>query len=105
MPKRGTYGEGRTAKQVRKAVDRHLKKGESVADLAKEYAVSRQTMYAWIESYRKKVMESANRAGKTPTQMEKESKVELVAKVQALTLENRKLLDKLFALMVKHKEI
>jgi transposase-like protein len=93
------------ARKIEEAVKLHLDGGESVAALAKKYKVTRQTVYLWIEAYKKRVMERLERAGVSKTDLEKTAKAELIAQNEILQAEVRKLRDRLVALMVKHNEI
>jgi transposase-like protein len=93
------------ARKIEEAVKRHLDGGESVAALAKKYKVTRQTVYLWIEAYKKRVMERLERTGVSKTDLEKTAKAELIAQNEILQAEVRKLRDRLVALMVKHNEI
>jgi transposase-like protein len=99
-------GQTDTAKKViDKAVKRHLEGGETIASLAKELKVSRQTVYSWVNNFKQEVMEGVERAGASKTDLERTAKAELVAQVEMLALENRKLRDRLVTLMIKYREI
>jgi transposase-like protein len=87
------------------AVKRHLEGQETVKSLCKFYKVSRATMYNWIEGYKRDIVEAAKRQGIAPRDLDRTAKSELVAQNEILQTENRKLRDRLVALMVKHNEI
>jgi transposase len=90
---------------IEKAVKRHLEGNESVAKLAKELKVSRQTFYSWAEAYKKKAIANIDRVGMSKGELEKIDKTALAAQVEVLQAENRKLRDRLVSLMIKHGEI
>lgn len=99
MPRAGEYA---TSKKKRdEAIKRHLEGGESVGKLHKEYRVTRQTMYAWLDTYKKGVLEIVAKAGMSSADLEKRSKAELVAQIQALKAENSQLKNRLVAYVLR----
>jgi len=103
MPRKGETDTPQ--KEIDKAIKRHLEENTPVAQLAKELKVTRQTIYSWVENYKRKVMERMERAGQSPAELEKIAKSELVAQIKALQSENRKLREKVLAMMMKYGEI
>jgi transposase-like protein len=104
MPRAGTYANHKP-RDVEKAVRRHLEGNEPIADLAKELKVSRQTLYSWVDAYKKRAMESIDRIGKSKAELDKVDKAQLIAQNETLQTENRKLRDRLVNLMMKYGEI
>jgi transposase len=91
-------------KAMEKAAKRHLA-GEQAEGLAKEHKVSRATIFNWTARYKEQALEQSRREGINPKELEKQDKATLVAKLQALELENRRLRDKVVALLLKTGEI
>ncbi len=91
-------------KTMERAAKRHMG-GEQAEALAKEFKVSRATIFNWSMRYKEQVLEQARREGINPKELERQDKATLVAKVQSLELENRRLRDKVVALLLKSGEI
>ena len=91
-------------KAVAKAVKRRLA-GESADTLAKEYKVSRATLYNWTAAYKRQLLEQSTIADMSPREAETADKRVLMAENEALKLEVRKLRDKVVAMMIKAGEI
>jgi transposase-like protein len=87
------------------AVIRHLEGQETVKSLCKSFKVSRATMYNWIEGYKRDIVEAAKRQGVAPRDLDRTAKFELVAQLEVLQTENRKLRDLIVDLMVKRVEV
>jgi hypothetical protein len=58
-------------------------------------------MYAWLDTYKKGVLESAAKAGLSSADLEKRSKADLVAQIQALKSENTQLKNRLVAYVLR----
>jgi transposase-like protein len=106
MPRKGEFGKkGRNGPQRTQAeVDKFIKRfhaGESVAALVKEYKVSRAQAYNWITRHK----EQHKGVALTPADLEKSEKITLRARVAQLEDENKRLLNKVMAMMIKYKEI
>ena len=84
---------------IDKAVKRHMA-GESAVDLATEYKVARATLYNWLASYKRELLEQASLKGAARHDPELASKQALIAEIQALKLENAKLRNKMVSLML-----
>jgi transposase len=91
-------------KVMEKAAKRHLA-GEQAEGLAKEHKVSRATIFNWTARYKEQALEQSRREGINPKELEKQDKATLIARLQAVELENRRLKDKVVALMLKAGEI
>lgn len=84
----------------RRAAQRYLAKSASARDLAHDYGVSEATIYKWVSEFRQEEdtstrlrlipAEAASDSGRSPAELEEE---------------NRKLREKVVALMLKHNEI
>jgi len=85
---------------IDEAVKRHMA-GESVRVLAKFYKISVPQFYNWIAAYKQTLLEQSAKRDMTPKDAELVDKRVLIAEVQALKLENRKLRDKVVSLMMK----
>jgi transposase-like protein len=103
MPRRGETTL--SAAKIERAVKRHLEGGELVVSLSKEFKVSRQTFYNWLEAYKRQAVERIERKGVSKVELEKTAKADLIAQNEILHSENRKLRDRLVNLMIKHGEI
>lgn len=91
-------------KAVAKAVKRRLA-GESAGSLAKEYKVSRATLYNWTAAYKQQLLDQSKLADLSPGDAEKADKQVLMAENEALKREVRKLRDKVVSMMIKAGEI
>lgn len=101
MPKKGEFGKkGRTQADRDKFVKRYYS-DEPVASLIKEFKISRAQAYNWIKRYD----EENEAVTKSPAAAEKEEKVSLRKRVSQLEDENKRLLQKVMAMMIKYKEI
>jgi hypothetical protein len=87
---------------IDKLVRRHLEGNESVAALAKEGGVGRAGFYLWVKDYKEQVMRRAMRSDMSPQELEKRAKADLIAEIESLRVENRKLRDRLVAEMMKN---
>ena len=83
-------------------VRRHLEHDESADALAKEAGISRAMFYNWIKAYKEAVMKRSMRADMSPDQLEKAAKADLIAEIEMLRTENRKLKDRLVAELMKN---
>jgi transposase-like protein len=92
-------------KDIAKFIKRHLVGGESIVSLINEYGISRGTAYNWLARHREKMLDESTRAGASPATLEKAEKMSLRAKVAELENENRRLRNKVVALMLKAGEI
>jgi transposase-like protein len=91
-------------KVIDKAVRRHLEGGEVGVDLAKEHKISTATFYVWVKKYKEALLESS-RHGETSQDFERADKRTLIAELQQLRAENRRLRDKIVEVMLKSGEI
>ena len=89
---------------IDEAVKRHMA-GESAAVLAKLYKISKPGFYLWVKKYKEAMLDRAKRGDMTPQDAETADKRTLIAEIQELKIENRKLRDKLVTLMLKSGEI
>ena len=64
--------------------------------------MSRATFYNWIAAYKQDILERSQREGMKPEDLERKAKADLIAEVEALRLENRKLRDRLVAEMMRN---
>ena len=92
-------------KTLLKVVKRHLEGGESAVSLAKEYGVSRATVYNWIDLVQTKWLHEAEKSGASPQAIETADKRALLAKIRQLENENARLRSKVIALLIKTGEI
>lgn len=99
-PAKGQHGP-RSQEQIDKAVRRHLEGRESVVALCREYKISRAGFYLWVKKYKEEIMRRSMRAGMKPQDVERSDKAELIAEIESLRQENRKLRDRLVAEMMK----
>lgn len=90
--------------EIDKAVEAYLS-GENVNSLAKRYKMSRAGMYLWIRKAREDAAAAAHRLDVGSKGIEQEKKISDRLKVKGLEQENRELKQKLFELLVKHKEL
>ena len=88
-------------KIIAQAVKRHIEGGENAEALAKEFEVSRASIYGWVAKYKKGVLDRSRRAGMTPVDADRADKAELIAHVEALELENKRLRDKLINMLLQ----
>jgi transposase len=89
---------------IEAAVKRHLD-GESVAVLAKYYKISRAAFYNWITKVKKDMLLVSDRKGMSPKEVELMDSRARMVELEHLRLENRKLKDKVFEMMVRHGEL
>jgi hypothetical protein len=86
---------------ITQAIKRHVEGGESADVLAKEFKVSRASVYGWVAKYKKDILARSRRAGMAPLDAAHADKAELIAQVEALELENKQLRDRVIAMMLK----
>lgn len=79
--------------------------GEQATALAKEYKVSKPGLYQWAAKAKKDLLEQSKQANMTPEDIEKSSKKVMAIELEQLRLENRKLRDRILAMMIKSGEI
>jgi transposase-like protein len=105
MPRKGEFGKKRNGRlRTQAEFDRFIKRfhaGESVAALVKDFDISRAQAYNWLTRYK----EENKRAALSPAEIEKAEKSTLRARVAELEDENKRLLQKVMAMMLKYKEI
>lgn len=75
---------------IDEAVKRHLA-GEPVSTLAKHYKISRAGFYLWVAKAKQAMLAKASTVDMTPKEKELSDKRVLIAEIQALRLENRRL--------------
>jgi transposase len=88
-------------KIIAQAVKRHVEGGENADELAKEFQVSRASIYGWVAKYKQGVLERSRRAGMAPVDADRADKADLIAHIQALELENKRLRDKLINMLLQ----
>lgn len=87
--------------EIDQAVKRFLNREASAVSLAKQYKISKAGFYLWVKKYKQGLLEASKRSGMTPASVEKSDKQTLIAEVQQLKLENRKLRDKVLDYMIR----
>lgn len=102
MPAKGKTT--RPAHVIEEAVKRYMA-GEQVAVLSKFYKISKPGFYLWVAKYKQAQLERARTQGMTPIAVELTDKRAMMAEIDALRQENRKLRDKLLTNMIKHNEL
>lgn len=75
---------------IDEAVKRHLN-GESVEALAKHYKISRAGFYLWVSKAKAAMLAKAAAVDMTPKEKELSDKRILIAEIQNLKIENRRL--------------
>ena len=72
--------------------------------VAREHKVkiSRAGFYNWVTAYKAAVVKRSDRGDLTPAELERTAKADLIAEIEALRTENRKLRDRLVAEMMRH---
>jgi transposase len=88
-------------KIIAQAVKRHVEGGENAEALAKELEVSRASIYGWVAKFKQNVLDRSRRAGMTPVDADRADKAELIAHIEALELENKRLRDKLINMLLQ----
>jgi transposase len=88
-------------KIIDRAVKRHVEGGENAEDLAKEFRVSRASIYGWVAKFKQNVLDRSRRDGMTPLDAERADKADLIAQIEALELENKRLRDKLINILLQ----
>jgi transposase len=88
-------------KVIAAVIKRHVEGGENAEALAKEFKVSRASVYGWVAKYKSNILAQSRRAGMAPRDAERADKAELIAQLGALELENKQLRDRLIAVMLK----
>jgi transposase len=94
----------RPQKQIDQAVERYLK-GEDASSLARQYGVSRAGFYLWVNRAKKNAVNEARAKDIGPQGVAKEAEINVRLENKSLRAENEELRKKLFALLVKHKEL
>lgn len=92
-------------KVIIKALTRHLEGSAAVVDITRDLGVSRATFYNWQKAYKADLIEQSKEGRIAPSSIVKSSQLALIAELQSLRLENRRLRDKLITYMVKAGEI
>jgi transposase-like protein len=88
-------------KIIAQVVKRHIEGGENAEALAKEFKVSRASVYGWVTKYKNEILARSRRAGMSPLDADRADKTELIAELEALKLENRKLRELVLNSMLK----
>ncbi len=99
--------KGKT-KKPQHVIDKYVKRymaGEQATSLAKEAGVSKPGFYLWIQKHKQQILKQAKTAGMTPADAATADKRELLIELEQLRLENRKLREKVVAMMIKSGEI
>ena len=89
---------------IDEAVKRYMA-GEPVTTLSKYYKISRPGFYLWVKKYKEDLLEKSKTAGMSPKDAEQADKRVLLIELEQARQENRKLRDKVVALMLKGGEI
>jgi transposase-like protein len=104
MPRKGEFGKKKDGKRRTQAeFHKFIKRfhdGESVTTLSKDFEISRAQAYNWLTRYK----EENKKAALSPPS-EKQEKINLRQRVAELEDENKRLLNKVMAMMLKYKEI
>lgn len=79
---------------------RHVEGGENAEVLAKEFKVSRASVYGWVTKYKNEILARSRRAGMAPREADRADKTELIAEIEALKLENKRLRDRVIQMML-----
>lgn len=87
---------------IDEAVKRYMA-GEQASTLAKYYKVSKPGLYLWIQKYKRELLEKSGKRDISPEDAELTEKRVLIAELQALKLENKKLRDRVVDMMVKYE--
>lgn len=87
---------------IEQAVRRHMQDNEPVSTLMKEYKVSKAGFYNWVAAYKTRILEQSRRAGMTPKDIDKSDKLNLMAELEAIKLENQKLRNRLVSILIKY---
>jgi transposase-like protein len=88
-------------KIIAQAVKRHVEGGENADALAKEYEVSRASIYGWVAKYKQDVLDRSRRDGMHPLDADRADKAELIAQIEALELENKRLRDRIIDMLLQ----
>lgn len=89
-------------------IDKYVKRymnGEQATALAKEAGISKPGFYLWIQKHKQQIMEQSKTKDMSPKDADIANKRELLIELEQLRLENRKMREKLIALMLKSGEI
>jgi transposase len=87
-------------KIITQVVKRHVEGGENAEALAKEFKVSRASVYGWVTKYKNEILARSRRAGMAPLDADRADKAELIAELEALRLENKRLRDRVIEMML-----
>ena len=100
MPRKNEFKAA--PKAIARAVKRHLEGGEPASALAEELGVSRATVYLWIGKYKQEVLSRSRPVAiKSPKDLKRADRSTLIAEIEALRDENRKLRDRLVSEMLR----
>jgi transposase len=88
-------------KIITQVVKRHVEGGENAEALAKEFKVSRASVYGWVTKYKNEILAKSRRAGMAPVDADRADKTELIVAFEALKLENKRLRDRVIEMMLK----
>jgi transposase len=88
-------------KIISQAVKRHVEGGENADVLAKEYEVSRASIYGWVAKYKQGVLERSRRDGMSNLDADRADKADLIAHIEALELENKRLRDRIIDMLLQ----
>lgn len=89
---------------IDQAVKRYMA-GEQAVALAKEYKISKPGFYLWVARHKAEILEQAKKQDMTPKDAAIADKRTLLVELEQLRLENRKLREKVVAMMIKSGEI
>jgi transposase-like protein len=88
-------------KIIDRAVKRHVEGRENADELAKEYQVSRASIYGWVAKFKQNVLDRSRRDGMTPLDADRADKADLIAQIEALELENKRLRDTVINMLLQ----
>jgi transposase-like protein len=88
-------------KIIAQAVRRHVEGGENADALAKEFEVSRASIYGWVAKYKQDVLERSRRDGMSALDADRADKADLIAQIEALELENKRLRDRIIDMLLQ----
>ena len=100
MPRKNEFKAA--PKAIARAIKRHLEGGEPASAIAKELRVSRATVYLWIGKYKQEVLNRKRPSTiAAPKDLKRADRGALIAEIEALRDENRKLRDRLVTEMLR----
>ncbi len=95
-------------KRPQHLIDKYVKRymtGEQATALAKEAGVSKPGFYLWVKKHKEQILENSKKVNMTPADAAIADKRTILVELEQLRLENRKLREKVVAMMIKSGEI